>query len=129
MHHLILFLPVIGLIVFWLYPLNIAIPLYAGIFVVSGLMYWAIIRAIRRVPVTGKRGMRGTTARVTSKLGPMADAQYMVETAGELWKADSTVPLKKGDTVSIIRVKRLKLLVKPVEAAGAPARRKAGKGV
>ena len=58
MHHLILFLPIIGIIVFWLFPLNIAIPIYAGIFVLSGLMYWAVIRAIRRVPVTGKRGMQ-----------------------------------------------------------------------
>ena len=129
MHHLILFLPIFGIVVFWLFPLNIAIPLYVGILMISGLMYWAILRSLRKIPVTGKKGLLGTTARVTSRLGPLADAQYMVETAGELWKADSLAPLRIGDTVSIIKVKGLKLLVKPVEAAGRPAPRKVGTGV
>ena len=70
MHHLILFLPIIGIIVFWLLPVGIAIPSYLGILLVSGLMYWAILRAIKKTPITGDSGLVGNKARVVSKLGP-----------------------------------------------------------
>jgi membrane protein implicated in regulation of membrane protease activity len=114
MHHLILLLPLIGIIVFWLLPLNIAIPAYIGILIISGLMYWAIIRAIRKIPTTGISGMIGAKAVVKSRLIPQDEAQYMVQVGaeGELWKASSSDQLKPGDIVSIQDVKGLVLEVR-----------------
>ena len=113
MHHLILLLPLIGIIVFWLFPLNIAIPVYIVILIISGLMYWAIIRAIRKIPVTGKNGLIGARAIVKSRSGPEDEARYLVEVTaeGELWQAASPDKLKPGDTVYFREVKGLVLLV------------------
>jgi membrane protein implicated in regulation of membrane protease activity len=111
MHHLILSLPLIGIVVFWLLPLKIAAPSYAGIVLASGLMYWAIIRAIKKIPTTGASGLVGTSARVVSKLGPSDEAQYLVEADGELWSANSPDVLKPGEKVRITKVEGIKLLV------------------
>ena len=116
MHHLILFLPLIGIIVFWLIPLNIAAPSYAGIVLVSGLMYWAIIRAMKKIPTTGVSGLVGSRARVVSELGPSDEAQYLVETDGEMWSANSPDVLKPGEEVRITGVKGIKLLVSHLDS-------------
>jgi membrane protein implicated in regulation of membrane protease activity len=111
MHHLILMLPLIGAVVFWFMPLSIAAPSYVGIVLVSGLMYWAIIRAIKKTPTTGASGLIGTRARVVSKLSPSGEAQYMVEADGELWSANSSDKLEPGEIVSIKGVDGIRLLV------------------
>ena len=111
MHHLILMLPLIGVVVFWFMPLSIAAPSYAGIVLVSGLMYWAIIRAIKKTPTTGASGLVGTRARVVSKLSPSDEARYMVEADGELWSAYSPDKLEPGEIVSIRGVDGIRLLV------------------
>ena len=111
MHHLILLLPLAGIVVFWLLPTKTAVPVYAGIVVVSGLMYWAILRAVKKIPATGKTSLVGMKARVVSDLGPSQEAQYLVEADGELWSADSPDSLKPGETVQITRIDGIKLLV------------------
>jgi membrane protein implicated in regulation of membrane protease activity len=114
MHHLILFLPIIGIAVFWLLPIGIAIPTYLGIVLISGLMYWAILRAIKRTPTTGASGLVGGKARVVSRLGPAEEAQYLVEADGELWSANSPDTLESGEIVSIVRVDGIRLFVKHI---------------
>ena len=109
MHHLILLLPLFGIIVFWLLPLNIAVPVYMFIIIISGLMYWAIIRAIRKIPRSPS--FIGDKARVVSKLDTKDMAQYMVEVHGELWEAISPDVLNVGDTVTITNVKGIILTV------------------
>ena len=111
MHHLILFLPLIGIVVFWLMPLNIAAPSYAGIVLVSGLMYWAILRAMKKIPTTGVSGLVGAKARVVSEIHSSDEAKYLVEIDGELWSADSPDVLKPGEEVRITGVEGIKLIV------------------
>ena len=111
MHHLILLLPLFGVVVFWLMPLKIAVPSYAGILLVSGLMYWAILRAMKKIPTTGVSGLVGAKARVVSELHSSNEAQYLVETDGELWSANSPDILKPGDDVKITGVEGIKLTV------------------
>ena len=115
MWHLILLLPLFGLIVFLVMPLGLAIPVYLVILLVTGLMYWAILRALRRRPESGARSLIGTEAKVVSKLGAKDEAQYQVKIRGELWAAKSHDKLELGDTVSIISVDRLVLTVKRVD--------------
>ena len=93
-------------------PLGIAIPVYVGITLISILMYWAILRAIKKIPTTGASGLVGTSARVVSKLGPSDEAQYLVEADGELWSANSSDKLEPGEMVSIVRVDGIRLVVK-----------------
>ena len=104
MHHLILVLPIIGVVVFWLFPLEIAIPLYLVILLLSGLLYWVIVRAMQKHAKTGAEGLIGTEARVMAILQPGDAAQYVVEVEGELWSANSPNTLKPGNRVKITKV-------------------------
>ena len=53
MCHLILALPFLGLMVFWLWPLYVAASVYAAIFLLSLWLYYLIIQVMRRPVVTG----------------------------------------------------------------------------
>ncbi len=118
MHHfvviLILMLPLIGIGVFWLLPLAAAIPIYLGILLVSGLMYWGLTILMRRQPSYGEEALVGTRAVVVSKLKPGAQGQYVVKVRGELWNANSQDDLKPGDTVRIAAASGLTLTVVPI---------------
>ena len=67
---ILLLLPLIGIVVFWLLPLPLAIMVYLVILALSGLLYWVIARAMRKRSKYGIEGLIGSEARVVSKLGP-----------------------------------------------------------
>jgi len=80
-------MPVIALPVFWLMPLNLAVPLYAFIALVSGLLYWLITRSMMKPVVTGAEKLAGASAQVVSRLNPNNHRKYLVRAEGELWTA------------------------------------------
>jgi len=102
MCHGLLALPVIGLIAFVVLPVDIALPLYALIAVVSALMYSAIWHALRRPPVTGLEGMAGSPARVVEALRPIG----LIRCSGELWRAATLESAEEGARVWIERFER-----------------------
>jgi membrane-bound serine protease (ClpP class) len=108
---ILLLLPLIGIVVFLLFPLPVAIPVYLVILLISGLMYWVIVRAMKKRSKVGIEGLIGAEARVLSKLGPHDEAQYMVRVRGELWSANSRDDLKPDETVKILSVSGLTLVV------------------
>jgi len=108
---ILLLLPLIGIVVFWLLPLPQAILVYLVILVVSGLLYRVIARAMKKRSKYGVEGLIGAEARVVSKLGPHDEAQYLVRIRGELWSANSRDELKLDETVKILSVSGLILLV------------------
>ena len=108
---ILLLLPLIGIVVFWLLPLPAAILTYLVILLLSGSMYWVIIRAMKKRSEYGIEGMIGTEARVVSKLQPQDEAQYMVKVRGELWSANSLDDLKPGEKIKILSVNKLTLMV------------------
>jgi membrane protein implicated in regulation of membrane protease activity len=114
MWHLIIMLPIVGIIVFFLLPLRAAIPVYLVILLASGLAYWSVARAMRRRPKTGREGLIGATARVVSRVQPGGNAQYLVRTQGELWGADSPDALKEGELVTVTGMDGLKLRVQRI---------------
>lgn len=109
MCHLILLMPVLALPIFWLVPLDLSIPIYALIVLISGLLYRIIVKLMKRKPETGKEGLVGELAEVVSRNGHPAG--YLVRTQGELWNATSPDMLQTGDMVSILAIDHLKLLV------------------
>jgi len=108
---ILLLLPLIGIVVFWLLPLTQAILAYIVILAVSGLLYWVIARAMKRGSKYGVEGLVGAEVRVVSKLGPHDEAQYMVRVHGELWSANSRDDLKSDETVKVLSVNGLTLVV------------------
>lgn len=112
MCHLILLMPVLALPIFWLMQLNMAIPIYLVILLISGLFYRLIVKSMRKQPQTGSESLIGTVAEVVSKLGPADHAQYLVRSRGELWSANSNDALRNGETVSIVAMEGIRLVVR-----------------
>jgi len=110
MCHLILLLPVLGLVAFWLWPLSVAAPVYAGILALSLLFYYLIMQAMRRPVVTGAEDILRKTGKVLEVRG----RKICVRVRGEIWNAESSDRLHVGDEVRItardglvLRVQRL----------------------
>lgn len=112
MCHLILFMPVLALPIFWLVPLNVAVPVYMIITLLAVLFYWLIARSMSKRPEAGRESLIGAEAEVVSALGPVAHAQYLVRSQGELWSADSPDTLTAGETASIVAVEGIRLVVR-----------------
>ncbi len=110
MCHLILLLPVLGLVVFWLWPLAVSVPAYGVILVISLVFYYFIMQALHRPVVTGAEEILRKTGKVVEVRG----RKIRVRVRGELWNAESSDRLHSGDNVRItgldglvLRVQRL----------------------
>jgi membrane-bound serine protease (ClpP class) len=64
---------------------------------------------------TGKEELIGERGIAMAQLA--AGAVGLVRVHGELWRAESSQPVKEGDAVRVLRVEGLKLYVEPAEAA------------
>ncbi len=110
MCHLILFLPVFGLAVFLIWPLSMAAPAYALIFLLSLAMYVLIIKAMRQPVVTGTEAMLCSIGTVVGAEGD----HWRIEVGNEIWEAESTAALQTGDRVQVTGIDGLILKVNPV---------------
>jgi membrane-bound ClpP family serine protease len=108
MCHLILLLPIFALPLFWIFPLDAALPSYAVITGVSFLIYIRVFQALMRVPRTGREAMLGKKGLVIEDIDPAGKIQY----PGEIWNATTTGKrLTKGELIRIAAVQNLMLLV------------------
>ncbi len=107
MCHLILLMPLIGLVVFWIWPLSIALPVYLVILTVSGMIYWLIMKSMHRPVTTGPEGMIGKVVSVID----MSHHIGHVRAGGAIWRAESNDSLHAGDKATILGVENLTLRV------------------
>lgn len=105
MCHLVLMMPVLGLGVFLIWPLSVALPAYALILLISGLIYYALIKAMHQPIRTGSEGLKGQSAEVID----MQNHEGHVRIHGEIWQATSSDNFKKGDIATIQAVQGLTL--------------------
>ncbi|MDH3669983.1 MAG: hypothetical protein OES46_02315 [Gammaproteobacteria bacterium] len=116
MCHLILMMPVLGLPVFWLWPMSIAVPVYTVIIVLSVVVYFYTVRAMRRPVQTGSEEMLRSLGEVREARGRIA----RVRVHGEIWNAESTDRLRKGGRVKILSVDGLTLRVQLLRSIDRP---------
>ena len=83
MCHLIFFLPIFGLPVFWIFPFSIALPVYILIVGISMLLYYKIFQAMRAKLRNGQAAMLGKTGVVLQNIDPEGKIKY----ASEIWNA------------------------------------------
>ena len=112
MCHLILMLPLLALAAFWIWPVSIAAPFYAVVFLVSGIMYFYLMRAMRLPCQTGVASLLQSTGEVIdAKNGVLS-----IQVHNEIWNALSDEELHIGDTVQIVGVNGLRLDVQKLPA-------------
>jgi membrane protein implicated in regulation of membrane protease activity len=98
MCHLIFFLPFFGLPVFWIFPFNIALPVYLFIIGISMLLYYKIFQAMRAKVRNGQEAMLGKTGVVLKNIDPEGKIKY----ATEIWnpKGKSFWKVKKWSSAA-----------------------------
>lgn len=111
MCHIILLLPLLTLPIFWLMPVQLAVPLYGLIVAFSGLTYWLLTRLMKKPVATGAQALVGATADVVSRVGPVKRDNFLVRAEGELWTAHGTPSITPGDKVTITAVDGIKLTI------------------
>ena len=99
MCHLLLLAPVFGLLIFWLSPIWVAVPVYGVILLLSILLYIATVRMMRLPQITGVYSLLrrpGVVIDVTDR-GPR------VRVSGEIWQTVSTDRLQVGEQVKVVK--------------------------
>ena len=99
MCHLLLLAPVFGLLIFWLSPIWIAVPVYSVILLLSILLYATTIRVMRLPQMTGVYSLLQQAGVVID----VADRSLRVRIGGEIWQAVSTDRLQVGDQVKVAK--------------------------
>ena len=83
MCHIVLFLPVFALPVFWFFPFSTALIIYLIIVGISLLLDFIILKAMMQKPIVGKEAMLGKTVDVIKDIAPEGKIKY----ASEIWNA------------------------------------------
>lgn len=108
MCHIILASPVLALPLFIVLPFNVALPVYLAVVLVSGLIYFKIIAAMKLKVQTGIEGMTGGKAVVVEDLKPEGKVRF----GGEIWTATGLgEKFLRGKTVKIFGFQGLQLIV------------------
>lgn len=114
MCHVVLSMPILGLALFYFFPLQFAAPFYGLVVVLSLGMYFLVIKAMRQPVVSGPEGMIGATAEALQDF----DSEGKVRYGGEIWDARSAEPVRKGEEVVITAVRGLQLIVSRNKSRG-----------
>jgi len=107
MCHILILLPLIALILFFLLPPAQATFISVPFFLVFLWLAWVMWKDFRRQVSTGIEGLVGSRAQVVSKT--MYGAKVSLK--GELWDAICSGELSVGETVQVTGLERMKLIV------------------
>jgi membrane-bound serine protease (ClpP class) len=114
MQHLIFILPALGIVLFFIFPPAISIPLYILVLIISALIYWVLMKTMKRKPESGRENLIGEMGKVVSLQDDLSAARFQIKVRGELWSANSEAPLQPGDIVKIKNVDGIILVVEKV---------------
>ncbi len=109
--HAVFVLPFVGIPLFWLLPLEYALPINFVIWIASFFLYRAMRGAMKKPPADGFRSLVGTEAEVVSKSSPEDPPKYLVRAQCELWTARCDDVLELGEMVNIAAVSGISLVV------------------
>lgn len=107
MCHLILLMPLFGLVVFWILPLWIALPVYLIILFISLVLYYSIMKAMKIPVMTGSKGMIGKVGRIAEN----HNGHIVIRIQNELWNVENSINLSKDELVRVTGIKGLHLYI------------------
>jgi len=115
MCHILLLLPLLALPIFYLFPLSVALPVYAAVLAVSAAVYWTALLAMNQPILNGAAGMIGKIGEVIED----RDGELLVRIQNEIWRVASGNPRpNSGDRVKVVGVKNLTLRVQKMDPDG-----------
>ena len=107
MCHLVFLAPVLALPLFWFLPFSAALPIFGTVLVLTAMITWPVVTAMRRPQLTGTEGMVGTRGEALTELNPHG----LVRCQGEVWSATADQPIRGGERVRVLAVDRLHVRV------------------
>lgn len=113
MCHLLWMLPVLALPLFWIFDFYTAFPIYLGVVVLSGVMFYLTMRSMRQAPQSGIESMQGEIVEVMEASGSRGRVRYH----NTVWYAIAREPIAVGEKVRIIGNQGLRLIVEKEEKA------------
>lgn len=112
--HVVLFgLPVFGLLLFWMFPVPIALATYVPLSAFSLWLAVVVMRALRSPVSTGAEALPGRAGQLVTADG----GDIIVQVDGELWRAKCDEPLAPQQPVDVRAIEGLTLTVSPHRAA------------
>ncbi|MBI4735258.1 MAG: NfeD family protein [candidate division NC10 bacterium] len=103
MCHLILVAPVLALPVFWLLPFSVALPAYGAVLLLTALIAWPVVTAMRGPQLTGPEAIIGARGEALTELSPHG----LVRCQGEVWSATADELIPPGERVRVVAIDRL----------------------
>lgn len=113
--HLLLAAPLWGLVVFFLLPWPVALPLYLAIVAGSLLLYRHVWQVMARPPVMGPEALLGQECVAMENI----TLRGLVRCGREVWTATVCRPVRSGERVRVVAVRRAPLEVEPAAEEGA----------
>ncbi len=108
MCHILLLLPFIGVILFFIMPFGQALALYSFILFISSIIIWLIWKDMRMPVSTGIEGMTGGVGKVIQNGTKTAKIFYK----GEIWEAICAEEISVGELVEVPGLERMKVIVR-----------------
>lgn len=103
MCHLVLLAPIMALPLFWFLPFSVALPIFGTVLVLTALIAWPAVAAMRQPQVTGSEGMIGARGEALTELNPHG----LVRCQGEVWSATADELIPPGERVRVVAIDRL----------------------
>lgn len=116
MFHIGLLWPILGLVVFWIFPLPVAAAIYVLILGYSAWRYRSIVRLMHRPVSAGPDALIGREGEIVS----LSDKTLQIQVNGEVWSAEPISSLEEGNRVRVTGVHGLTLLVEAVKPGEDP---------
>ena len=121
MCHLVLLMPLFGLGLFLVLPLELAIPSYLLVLVATALLFYKVVQAMKLPVNVGREALVGQEVEVVLTIDTPSMARYLVRHGGELWSAISEGQLNPGEKARIVSFEGTMPRVEPVGAGPAAA--------
>lgn len=113
MCHLIFLIPLIGIPLFWILPVEYSLSINILLWIITGLVVCKIVRAMMMPAKDGFKSLIGTEATVISS-GSQDYGRCLVKAGHELWTVRSTETLHSGERVKVTAADGIKLVVRPI---------------
>ena len=114
MCHLFFLVPLAGIPLFWILPLEYALPINILLWITSGILGYKVVRAMMMPSKDGFKSLIGTEAMVVSMVN-QGYGKYLVKAGHELWTARSNETLRPGEKVRIAYLDGIKLVVARID--------------
>jgi membrane-bound serine protease (ClpP class) len=92
----------------------VAFPIFGTVLVLTALIAWPVVAAMRRPQLTGREGMVGARGETLTDLNPHG----LIRCQGEVWSATAEEPISAGERIRVVAVDRLHARVARTARAG-----------